>query len=402
MQIERSFAIRRLRRARSATTGRLGRGQSLVEFALLLPVLLLILLGGLDLGRVFLGWVSLNNTARVAASYAASNALLIDAGNSAALASYNTLVQNDTAATNCTPPDPVPAPAYTPSATLGSHATVEISCSFQILTPVISQVLGGSVTVSAASTFPIRIGIVANVPGGGGGGGPVAAFTASPTTGDAPLAVTFTNTTTGTVATWAWDFGNGETSTAQDPPPVTYTAAGTFTVTLTASDGLNSSTASRTVDVTLPPGPLAAFTVTPSSGTAPLSVAFANTSTGTNLTYAWDFGDGTTSTEEDPPSKSYPAGSWTVTLVVTDDAALTSTATQTVTVTAPIPQCQVPNFKNDTTSNATITKWTTAGFTAANILFSPSRPPEYKISKQSLAAGSTHPCATTSITVYDH
>ena len=47
------------------------RGQSIVEFALVLPVLLFLLLMGLDFGRVFLGWVNLNNAARVGANYAA-------------------------------------------------------------------------------------------------------------------------------------------------------------------------------------------------------------------------------------------------------------------------------------------------------------------------------------------
>lgn len=392
---------RRLGRLRRRTTGRLSRGQSLVEFALLLPVLLLIVLGGIDFGRVFLGWVSLNNTARVAANYAASNALLVSGGNATALASYNTIVQNDAKATNCTPPNPIPAPVFAPNASIGGEASVGLSCSFTVLTPVVSQVLGGTVTVSASAVFPVRVGIVAGG-SGGGGGGPVAAFTATPTSGDAPLPVTFANTTTGSVATWAWDFGNGQTSTAKDPPAMTYSTAGTFTVTLTASDGLNNSTATRTITVTLPPGPVAAFTATPASGTSPLPVTFANTSTGTGLTYAWDLGDTTTSTVEVPPAKTYTTGTYTVTLVVTDTAGLTSTASQVVTVAAPIPTCTVPNFKNDTTSNATITKWTDAGFTSTSIVFSPSRPPEFKVSKQSLAAGSVLPCAGTTITVYDH
>ncbi len=49
------------------------RGQSLVEFALVLPMILLLMLIALDFGRVFLGWVALNNSARVAANYAAMN-----------------------------------------------------------------------------------------------------------------------------------------------------------------------------------------------------------------------------------------------------------------------------------------------------------------------------------------
>lgn len=395
----RNTVVRRLGRLRLASTGRLGRGQSLVEFALILPVVLLIVMGGIDFGRVFLGWVALNNTARVAANYAGSNALLLSAGNTAALASYNSLVQDDAEATNCTPPNPIPAPVYSPSASIGGTARVGLTCTFRILTPVVSQVLGGIVQVSASSTFPVRVGVVANVPGGGGPA-PVAGFTLSPSSGDAPLAVTFTDTSTGGPSTWDWDFGNGQTSSLQNPS-TTYSTAGTFTVTLTVSDGLSSTTATRTVTVTVPPGPVAGFTANPTSGTSPLSVTFTDTSTGTIASWAWDLGNGVTSALQTPPVQTYTTGTWTATLVVTDNAGLSSTFTQTIVVTDPNPTCQVPDFKNDKTSDATIAKWTAAGFDATKILFSPDRPPEFKITKQSLADGSTWPCAGTTITVFD-
>jgi PKD repeat protein len=391
---------RRLSGARVATTGRLGRGQSLVEFALIVPILLLIVMGGIDFGRVFLGWVALNNTARVAANYAGSNALLLSAGNTAALASYNTLVQDDAEATNCTPPNPIPAPVYSPSASIGGTAQVGLTCTFRILTPVVSQVLGGTVQVSASSTFPVRVGVVANVPGGGGPA-PVAGFTLSPSSGDAPLPVTLTDTSTGGPSSWEWDFGNGQTYSGQNPPSITYSTAGTFTITLTVSNGLSSTSATRIVTVTLPPGPVAGFTANPTSGTSPLIVSFTDSSTGTIAIWEWDFGDGDTFTGETPPAQTYNTGTWTATLVVTDDVGLSSTFTQTITVADPNPTCQVPNFKNDTTSDSTIAKWTAAGFDATKILFNPLRPPEFKVTKQSLAAGSDWPCTGTTITVFD-
>ncbi len=49
---------------------RRGRGQSLVEFALVLPVVILVVLMALDFGRVFMGWVGVNSMARVGAHYA--------------------------------------------------------------------------------------------------------------------------------------------------------------------------------------------------------------------------------------------------------------------------------------------------------------------------------------------
>jgi PKD repeat protein len=63
---------------------------------------------------------------------------------------------------------------------------------------------------------------------------PVANFQASLTTGQTPINVVFTDTTTGDIASWMWDFGDGSTSTAQHPTH-TYTAAGTYTVRLTVA-----------------------------------------------------------------------------------------------------------------------------------------------------------------------
>ena len=67
------------------------------------------------------------------------------------------------------------------------------------------------------------------------GADPVADFSATPLTGDAPLAVSFSDLSVGTnVNAWSWDFGDGNSSTAQNPTHV-YTVPGTYDVTLTAS-----------------------------------------------------------------------------------------------------------------------------------------------------------------------
>ena len=378
------------------------RGQSLVEFSLLLPVLLLIVLGGIDFGRVFLGWVSLNNTARIAANYAASNAQQMAAGNAAALAAYNNLVQQDALTTNCEPPDPIPAPTFTPSAELGGSARVELTCSFDILTPVISAVLGNQVTVGASADFPVRVGAVANVPGGGPPT-PVASFTYTPTSGDAPLTVSFSNTSTNATS-FSWDFDDDgvEDSTAQNPPDQVYAVPGTYTAVLTVSNGLATSTASHTITVTTPPGPLANFTFTPTTGTAPLAVSFTDASTpsGTITNWAWDFnGDGATdSTAQDPNYTFTGAGTFDVTLTVTDNASLTASVTKSLTVTATSASCKVPNFKGSMTSDAIQTEWTAAGF-KTTVIFNPSRPPEYRIGDQDLKQNTSEPCDTAVITV---
>jgi PKD repeat protein len=86
-----------------------------------------------------------------------------------------------------------------------------------------------------------------------GSSGPTASFTASPTSGPTPLAVQFTDTSTGSPTSWAWDFGDGGTSTSQNPNH-TYTVAGTYTVSLTATNAAGSSTATQTGLITASPG----------------------------------------------------------------------------------------------------------------------------------------------------
>jgi len=74
---------------------------------------------------------------------------------------------------------------------------------------------------------------------------PVADFTGSPTSGAAPLAVQFTDASTGATS-WSWTFGDGGTSTAQNPSH-SYAAAGAYTVSLTATNSAGSDVAT-TVD----------------------------------------------------------------------------------------------------------------------------------------------------------
>ncbi len=145
---------------------------------------------------------------------------------------------------------------------------------------------------------------------------PVASFSATPTSGAFPLPVQFTDTTTGGPTSWAWDFGDGGTSSLANPAH-TYTAPGTYTVSLNASNskGGDVSTMTDLVTVTAQ-APLAGFTASPTSGTAPLEVTFTDTSTNQPASWAWDFGDGATSTEQNPVHSYATAGSYAVSLTV--------------------------------------------------------------------------------------
>ncbi|MCB5292954.1 FG-GAP-like repeat-containing protein [Arthrobacter sp. SO3] len=77
---------------------------------------------------------------------------------------------------------------------------------------------------------------------------PIASFTVSPTSGEVPLDVNFTDTSAGSPTEWAWDFGDGGTSTKQNPA-YTYDAGGTYTATLTVTNAAGSTSATQEITV---------------------------------------------------------------------------------------------------------------------------------------------------------
>ena len=145
---------------------------------------------------------------------------------------------------------------------------------------------------------------------------PVAQFTATPTSGKAPLTVQFTDTSTGEVTTRSWFFGDGATSTEQNPIH-TYTTPGNYTVSLTATNAGGSNIETRVDYITvMAPPPVANFTTNTTAGTAPLTVQFNDTSTGEVITRSWSFGDGNTSTKQNPTHTYTAPGNYTVNLTV--------------------------------------------------------------------------------------
>jgi PKD repeat protein len=98
----------------------------------------------------------------------------------------------------------------------------------------------------------------------GGGEPPSAAFTASPTSGVAPLTVQFDDTSTGTVDSRAWDFQNDGTVDSTAPSPTfTYTSSGTFTAKLTVTNAFGSTSTTRNITVDSPGGGGSSLTFTP-------------------------------------------------------------------------------------------------------------------------------------------
>ena len=143
-------------------------------------------------------------------------------------------------------------------------------------------------------------------------------FTADPLRGFAPLNVTFIDRSTGDeVTAWNWDFGDGETSTEQDPVH-TYSTSGLFTIILTASNSLSSDTAEKQGFInSFETGfPIANFAADPTSGLTPLLVEFIDLSTGAVTSWAWEFGDGNSSSTQNPSNEYKVAGIYTVSLTV--------------------------------------------------------------------------------------
>jgi len=158
------------------------------------------------------------------------------------------------------------------------------------------------------------------------------------------LEVKFTDTSTGSPVAWVWDFGDGTTSDEQNPSH-TFTTAGTYPVKLTVTNSAGSDEATQTITVSATPATLnAAFTVDTTSGTIPLTVQFMDASTGSPVSWAWDFGDGNSSAEQSPSHTFTAAGTYPVKLTVTDATGVTDEATLDITAEESGGGTPVPEF----------------------------------------------------------
>ncbi|MEO6132374.1 MAG: PKD domain-containing protein [Saprospiraceae bacterium] len=193
-----------------------------------------------------------------------------------------------------------------------------------------------------------------------------------------PLTIDFTDLSTseGTINTWAWDFGDGTTSNEQNPTH-TYTDPGTYLVCLTITDieGECTSHVCHEVVVHHPPaGNCHAIFVAHQSNPDSLSIDFTDQSTsdGTIGSWAWDFGDGTSSTEQSPSHTYAEPGTYVVCLVITDDDegctshvchevivhhAPPRTCHAAFTVHQPDPNILTFDFTDVSTSHGTIGTW---------------------------------------------
>jgi PKD repeat protein len=146
---------------------------------------------------------------------------------------------------------------------------------------------------------------------------PRADFTTDKIRGGAPMTVQFTDKSSGAPVSWKWDFGDGGSSIEQNPKH-TYSTLGTYTVSLTVSnkDGSDTTTKVNLIATTL--APVADFKADRQVGKAPFIVTFTDISTNNPTAWSWDFGDGTSSSEQNPRHIYLREGAYDVSLTATN------------------------------------------------------------------------------------
>jgi YVTN family beta-propeller protein len=124
------------------------------------------------------------------------------------------------------------------------------------------------------------------------------------------------------ITAWSWNFGDGTTGTEQNPSH-TYTNNGLtnnyYNVTLTTTNSAGSSSTIKYNVFTAPPSvsPVCNWVSSITAGIYPHTVTFADTSTGNPTQWAWDFGDGVTSTQQNP-AHTFNAGMYTVSMTASN------------------------------------------------------------------------------------
>lgn len=168
-----------------------------------------------------------------------------------------------------------------------------------------------------------------------------ASFESNVTEGSAPLAVLFSDRSTGDDLTaWSWTFGDGNTSAEQHPVHV-YETIGTYSVSLTITNATGLKVEEKTdyITVTEPPLLLTAnFSANVTSGSPPLAVKFTDLSIGDPTAWAWDFDeDGIPDMTDPNPVCIYEgAGTYSVNLTVTNpDGSDSEVKTDYITVFEP-------------------------------------------------------------------
>jgi len=378
---------------------RISRGQALVEFALILPILVMLLLLAIDFGRVFFGWVGINNASRIAANEAAWHPEAWEGSGSALLKSiYRNQVSLDLQSINCEPggggawqTTDVPDPEYideagTPTTNayeLGDHVKVSLTCHFSFVTPLIGLFMGDPMPISAASEFTVKGGEINGIPVGGAPPAGCLDKTVPNMVGLAVSAARSSWTTAGFTGAFSPASGQDtETVTAQNTNPAS------------SPGGCLVATATVTVTTSGPPPCTSPKVTVPNL--VGLTVSAARTSWNSagfnNNTFSPASGSDSDNVTGQTTSPSSNAG---------DCVAKTTSVTVTHTAPPPPPpgNCVAPQvFANATKANSAAGVFSAAGFTGTVTI---TRPPSgnYTITRQDLVAGQTYVC-TSNLTVF--
>jgi PKD repeat protein len=200
---------------------------------------------------------------------------------------------------------------------------------------------------------------------------PVAEFALAPSVSLAPLAVQFSDLSTGAINSRLWSFGDGSTASSANPLHA-YAAPGTYSVSLTAAGAYGTSTRTKTGCVVVQsPVPVADFDAAPTSGVAPFAAQFTDLSTGNIASWLWSFGDGTTASLAQPQHVYETPGTYTVSLTVSGpNGSASKTRNGLIVVSEPPPHADFlcpsttgfapfsPQFTDQSSGNVTTRTWT--------------------------------------------
>jgi Flp pilus assembly protein TadG len=259
------------------------RGQSVVEFALILPIMLFLIAGAVDIGRLFFAYVTIENAAKEGAFYGATNPSCDSSASCADPRNVTWRLRQDLSGLSGTSSSVrclSPGGTVTAANLCAEGYTYEVTVSypFGLITPIASSIVGNSLTLRSTESA-----IVLN---------------------SAPEAVTTSTTST-----------TSSTSSTSTSTSSTTTTTTTTTTTCSAPTGVTiSSSAPGNGNVSVPA--TVSFTGTPTVAVPP-------------GTYLWTFGDGGTSNLQNPSHTYTTRGQFDVTLTVTTGEGLTCATTVT-------------------------------------------------------------------------
>jgi hypothetical protein len=308
------------------------RGQSLAEFALILPVLLLLLLTAIDLGRLMYSQITITNAAKEGALVASQGGTFqsgqpCNAANSVRCGvlteAEGGFVEVDGTRVELSPAVCDKNAQYPPTGS-PPNVAVSVEAPFDVITPIIGDIIGANLVLKSTAEAQCLVVPAVTYPSLPA---PTASFTANPMSGPAPLPVDVdasASSATGgaTITSYSWSFGASGVLASTTLP------AGTHTITLTVTDSRGQTdTDSKTITVGPGGGPVCptvAFTATDSSNPAnPHRMRLNGTVTPSSGGWSWEW----TGAINFPSS-----GPHSVTLTATKG---TCTVATTQTVTAP-------------------------------------------------------------------